>query len=250
VNTSELRAALQTRHPPEAWALAFEVADGTGATQRRWADAVAMSLWPSRGLKMHGFEIKASRSDWLRELKNPAKSEAICKYCDYWWLVAGSDDIVWSGELPDSWGLLVANKNGVLHTKKQAPARQPESLTPHFLAALLRAIAKPTVLAEKGELLKEHDKGYKIGRECGERLSKHYQKNAEELQQRITAFEAAAGFSITSWKHDAASVGLTVKDVLAGKYDRDRDDLAEMLELARGVVKRLEASPLLQEATA
>ena len=69
MNTSELQAALVKRHPPEAWALCFEVGDATGGGHTRWADAVAMSLWPSRGLHLHGFEIKASRSDWVKELK-------------------------------------------------------------------------------------------------------------------------------------------------------------------------------------
>ena len=33
----------------------------------RYADAIAMNLWPSRGLAVHGFEIKISRGDWQRE---------------------------------------------------------------------------------------------------------------------------------------------------------------------------------------
>jgi len=32
-----------------------------------------MDLWPSGGLEIHGHEVKVSRSDWLRELKEPEK---------------------------------------------------------------------------------------------------------------------------------------------------------------------------------
>ena len=45
-------------------------------------DAVIMSLWPSRGLELHGVEIKVSRADWKREAADPAKAEAIAAYCD------------------------------------------------------------------------------------------------------------------------------------------------------------------------
>src|SRR5438876_1169784 len=71
------------------------------------ADALAMSLWPSRGLELHGFEIKASRADWRTELRNPETADEIATRCDRWWIVAGSADIVTDGELPPTWGLLV-----------------------------------------------------------------------------------------------------------------------------------------------
>jgi len=51
-------------------------------------------LWPSRGLHLMGFEIKAGRGDWLRELKDPGKAEGIAAYCDQWWVVAPAEVIV------------------------------------------------------------------------------------------------------------------------------------------------------------
>jgi hypothetical protein len=80
---------LRERHPAPEWAIFFEVANGLGVSDRRYADAVAMSLFPSRGLDVHGFEVKTARGDWLRELKNPKKADVIASYCDFWWLVIG-----------------------------------------------------------------------------------------------------------------------------------------------------------------
>jgi hypothetical protein len=50
-----------------------QVGDATGADVGRHADVVVMGLWPSRGLKLMGFEIKAGRGDWLGELRTRAR---------------------------------------------------------------------------------------------------------------------------------------------------------------------------------
>ena len=49
-------AALRARHPSEAWAFLSHVRNGTGYARRtaRTADALAFSLWPSRGLGSTG----------------------------------------------------------------------------------------------------------------------------------------------------------------------------------------------------
>lgn len=59
---------------------------------------------------VHGFEVKVSRSDWLRELRTGGlKSEAWRSVCHYWWVVA-PPGVVREGELPDGWGLLVGSE--------------------------------------------------------------------------------------------------------------------------------------------
>ena len=85
---------LDKRYPAESHALFRQVADSTGYGQKRYADAVAFGLWPSRGLEIEGLEIKVSRQDWLNELKNHAKSADIQAYCHRWWIVAGDRSIV------------------------------------------------------------------------------------------------------------------------------------------------------------
>lgn len=60
---------------------------------------------------VHGFEIKISRSDWLRELKTGGEKSVFWRaYCNYFWLVVPDASIVKPGELPEGWGLLVGTK--------------------------------------------------------------------------------------------------------------------------------------------
>src|SRR5690606_13620651 len=107
--TAQLEALLRERHSGGHWAFVLQVPDGTGSNKGRTADALAMGLWPSKGLDLHGFEIKATRADWLREIDDPTKAEAFAKYCDYFWLVCapGVADLP---ELPASWGMLTPTK--------------------------------------------------------------------------------------------------------------------------------------------
>ncbi len=136
MRSADVRTALARKFRAPEFALFFEVGDATGGRARRWADAVAMGLWPSRGLALQGFEIKVSRSDWLNELRQPAKAEAIARYCRYWWIVT-PPDIVREGELPETWGHYEVRGNG-LKVVRTAPPLSPVPVSPEFLAALLR----------------------------------------------------------------------------------------------------------------
>lgn len=111
----ELLDALHTKLDAEAkgngghrWIVAEKVRNIAGYAVRRGelrtADALAIDTWESKGLEIHGFEVKCSRSDWLTELKQPEKSEPFRRFCDRWWLVTSSKDIVKPGELPAGWG--------------------------------------------------------------------------------------------------------------------------------------------------
>lgn len=136
MRAEDIRAALSKKFCSPEYALFFEVGDATGGRARRWADAVAMGLWPSRGLTLSGFEIKVARNDWVKEMKSPAKAEAIAQYCSQWWMVT-SPGIIREGELPELWGHFELHANG-LRVIKQAPMTEAAPITPHFLAALLR----------------------------------------------------------------------------------------------------------------
>ena len=81
IDAGKLHALVDAYFAGPAWAVLHEVPNATGAGKVRTADAIAISLWPSRGLEIHGLEIKVSRSDWRRELKQPEKSVPIQRYC-------------------------------------------------------------------------------------------------------------------------------------------------------------------------
>lgn len=115
---------------------------GDRTTSRlRTADALAVDLWPSSGHRVHGFEVKVSRSDWLTELKDPSKAEAFKPYCDHWWLVVPDASIV-RGDLPEGWGLLAVTEGGVLRVRKPAPKLDRRPMPFEMTAAWLRATAK------------------------------------------------------------------------------------------------------------
>ena len=55
------------------WAYAEHVRSGPGFVDgKRIADAIAFDCWESKGLEIHGHEVKVSRSDWLTEMRDPA----------------------------------------------------------------------------------------------------------------------------------------------------------------------------------
>ena len=142
MSTPLLREALRKRYPMPEWVLMEEVRDAAGFSAGRSADAIAMNTWPSRGLEIHGFEIKASRADWLRELKNPAKAEAIACYCDRWWIVA-NQEVVEVDELPIGWGLLEFKTSGALKEVRLAPKSDDvKPLNRSFVAAMMRRVGQ------------------------------------------------------------------------------------------------------------
>jgi hypothetical protein len=142
---TELTVALMNHYGIQAgngqrYAVAAQVRSHAGFDARRTADFVAMDLWPSSGLALHGHEVKVSRSDWLRELKDPAKAEEFTPYMNHWWVTVPDEQMVRDGELPDGWGLL-AMRGEKLAVIRKAPHREALPMPPTRLAALLRAVA-------------------------------------------------------------------------------------------------------------
>jgi hypothetical protein len=207
-------AALAKRYPPPSYALLEQVGNGTGFTGNRWADALAMGLWPSRGLHLNGFEIKVSRADWLRELKRPDKAEEIACYCDFWWVVAPVN-VVTLDELPIAWGLLELNGRRGLVAKKAAPERKGVTpLDTPMVAAILRRATEHMVPRSSvaGLISDAREEGIAIGKERAERESgdERVRRDLAELAKAVERFETASGVSIGSeWQ--AGNVGRRFK---------------------------------------
>lgn len=201
--THEVMSAMRKRYAQPQWALLEEVRDAAGHASRRSADAVAMSLWPSRGLEIHGFEVKVSRSDWSREMKSPEKAESVARFCDRWWLVAGSDLIVRDGELPPAWGLLVY-ADGALRTVREADKTEAQPVSRSFLAALLRRADETTkgwvhrddVVAQVEERVAAQVPD-QVAREV-EKATREYAAAAEKADV-VRQIEEALGEPIREW---------------------------------------------------
>lgn len=126
------------------WAVAEHVRSHAGFDARRTADLITMDLWPSKGLELHGHEVKVSRADWLTELRDPTKADEFRKYMHRWWLVVPDVAIV-RDDLPPEWGLMVVNGGTGARIVVQAPRLDPAPVPPTMLASLLRATAATAV---------------------------------------------------------------------------------------------------------
>lgn len=241
LNSSDLFKMIREKFPLPVWAVFGEVGNGTGSHVSRHADAVAVCLWPSRGLEIHGFEIKCYRGDWLKELATPQKADAVQKYCDRWWIVVKDEGIVKDEELPPTWGLLQA-KNGKLDFKKQAPKLSPEPLNVAFLAAILRRQAEAT---EK-ELTYASQQARKEGYEEGAALGPdQFRNKIENLKQTILQhektikdFEETSGLSINQW--DAGRIGEEVKKLMKLRYSDPFKSFEQLKTSALSVAKECE----------
>lgn len=139
-----LKALMRLRYEAQEWTLMFEV-EINGGPERgiRRVDAMAMNLWHSRGFELHGFELKTSRSDWLRELKQPSKADAAFRFCDRWFVLA-TDGVVKPDEVPEPWGWIEI-KGERMFTRKQAPKNAPEAWPRHLIAAMQRRTSRTEV---------------------------------------------------------------------------------------------------------
>lgn len=206
-----LIAALHRRFKAPEWATFREVTNATGAQAKRYADMVAMNLWPSRGMEIVGIECKDSRSDWARERDNPEKAEAVMQYCDRWYLAISKGDIIKPGELPPTWGLLVLNGE-TLREQTPAPKLPAKEPTRAFVGALLRrAYENPP---GKAELSAAHVKGWQEGLDEGKKLGgyeyQHKAENYDKLVKELQAFEQASGIVISRYT-DGKDLGMMIR---------------------------------------
>jgi hypothetical protein len=230
----ELFQALRPFYPAREYALLPQTANGTGAGAFRHCDALALSLWPSRGMHLSGFEIKSHRGDWLRELRNPEKAEQIAQHCNYWWIVAAGP-FVKADELPEPWGLMNWNeKKQVLVKTKPAPFR--EALRPDFpfVAAMLRKAQE--VCTPDSAIAQAWAEGRKQGQEEGESRSKFDLEHFDRLKKQVIAFEKASGIKLDEWR-DGKAIGGAVNQVLTGAVAHGRETL---LGIAKQLVQDLE----------
>ena len=243
-------AALRERFAPPAFAFFPHVRNQTGYSRTvRTADAIAMSLYPSRGLHITGVEIKSSRGDWLRELADPSKAEEIAQHTDFWVLAVGDRDIVQPGELPPNWGLLApAGKVLKMFTEPKLLGERDDRISRTFLAAILRramedspaeAAINAAVQAAVEETREREQEGAALRQRRDETNA---QRDARDLRQMIADFEKASGISIQrTWQ--AGEIGNAVR-ALTGcprtdHLARQIEENAAMLAAAAAEVRKL-----------
>lgn len=264
IREADMLALIEKKHSENpgngpAFAVIPHVRDAAGFDSKRTADAIVMALWPSRGLVLHGFEIKVSRSDWLRELKKPEKAEVFCRLVDFWWVAVSDKTIVKDGELPEGWGLMVADKRG-LTVKVQAKLLHSgraidKPISRSFLAALLRSAAR----RQSAGPLEVQEAVAAVRQELGEmhrRAAELEMERYNELERKVRAFQREAGIEIGGrWSHATPpeEMGRTVRLVLQGEADVERAEnrLRSLARQARELADELDAKlPPKEEKTA
>lgn len=202
LNTAHARDMLARRYAAPEWALMEEVAPSTGGGTR-YADAVAVNLWQSRGHAVHGFEIKVSRSDWLRELKQPEKAESVYVYCDHWWIVAPRG-VVKDGELPPTWGLLELRTN-CLSPVVNAPKLDALAPTRGFFASLMRRGHESLESVATRRYAKAVTDAHEAAQKRIEERIRASTRDHQRLREQIDEFKAATGIEFGNYRGPRAS---------------------------------------------
>jgi len=223
-----------------------EVRSHTGySNQDRSADALVVSCWPSRGVWFGGVEVKISRSDWQRELADPAKSHEIQRFCSYWWVVT-PPGIVKTGEMPETWGHIEVTSQ-TCAVLKEAPKLDAEPPAVTFVASILRQLSKTQADAlgraryeARCEVLEsgKNDDVETLKGELANALAQRdvAQKDQARLADAVQSFQVATGLSISGYRHDREKT-LRLLGAARALAGFDLRSMAAVLENAVAVLK-------------
>ncbi|MFD4596791.1 hypothetical protein ACFWPQ_02035 [Streptomyces sp. NPDC058464] len=230
----------------QAGAGAVFLTEVTAPGSNRRADAVYLGLWQSRGAgDIDVCELKTSRSDWRRELDNPAKAEAWWPYSSRFWVVAPSTDVVPAEEVPEGWGLMIPNPRGRRFKTVVKPAVREPKLTMNLLLTLLKNTETTRVNALRTQSMRLQQEHHNREQQLRRELSS---KNDPEIKHRLDALaqlEKDLGFQIgsSSWKQqvDPALAGRAIADYIrnADAQDKALDDIGYQATSLERMAQRL-----------
>lgn len=119
MTSAEVVAAIRThRHRNRAreaeWIFLTELRTGTGYGRdaRCYIDAWAMHCWPSREHLRISYEVKVSRTDFIREIRKPSKRIMAMRYSNEFYFAA-PEGLLKASEMPDDCGLVEIAPDGV-----------------------------------------------------------------------------------------------------------------------------------------
>lgn len=259
---SDIYALLNKRFADSReWICAREVGNATGWSAIRHIDFVAANCFESKGLGVHGFEVKISKSDLRRELEDAEKHTIFFDDIDTFSIVA--PDYVLDAEyvklIPPKWGIYkaVAKQTGIgedgnpTYGTELRTFRKPlelhddktRTMNRSFAMAMLRAMStQDTKCHPADELQKRYDEGYANGLEIGESRTGMYKTyweedawkrqvcsslglyRKEDFERKRDAFESIRAFAEeTHWFE------ITVKNVIKAANDM-KEAHAKMME--------------------
>lgn len=230
---------LQGRYPSPEYVLIQEVSDASGHARSRSLDFMAIGMWNSRGLAIHGIEEKSWRNDWLKELKNPAKQENHFKFCDYFWLLTTEGDVAKLEEIPPSWGWMHVMGSRI-KTMKEAPKLTPVICSRTFMCAMMRRAACKEKYVLRESIEEQLEEARKGAREVEKRSHEYSLSEYNKLLKSVKEFETAAGIKVEkSWQHDPVKTGAAVKLFLEGGVEKYQKELESLREKAEKIVSNI-----------
>lgn len=257
----DIYSLLYQRHKDTGeWLCAREVSDGTGWATRR-LDFVACNCYASKGLAIHAFEVKISKSDLRNELFDPSKHNIFFDNIDFFSIVA--PDYVLDAEyiklIPKQWGIIkaVAGKEDG-EPSKLVTYRKPLALhdernykvSRSFMFCLMRRLRDDPSTDKSAQELRnaEFQRGYEEGKRWSgksdyEKLYKGEREECNNLRRALQALGVGSSWFRATEKliDEAKDRALTIKKyekaytLLCGlKYDlktfqRLADELGEVM---------------------
>lgn len=207
-SAADLLAMLRGHHqltgPAEEWSgglLIHEVSASAAFGEGRRADALYTGFTSASGRCLIGYELKTSRRDWLRELRNAAhKADQWVDECHEWWIVVSDPSIVRIEELPPGWGLMSPPAPGThamtIHSRARRKALE-HSPSWHAVRAILSRLESLRAKAIQEQLRQIRQEEQQKARDY---VRAEYARNqgpdAGELQRRLDELERALGARI------------------------------------------------------
>jgi hypothetical protein len=230
-----LAGLVNQAYPSPEWVVFFEVSNATGFQAKRRADAVALGVWPSRGHALVGFEFKEHRGDWLNEKKNPEKADVIASHCDAWYVVAGRKNVVNVEELPEPWGLYVANDDRTRMTcvKPCVPfeGRDKTVIRRSFAASMLRKIGETMVPKVELDRLVNERLQEAVERSTSGYQLKQLEARVAQLEGILSTFKNETGIDLAQSWRGPKKIAKAVDALLSGWSHKEQlKRQAEQLE--------------------
>lgn len=236
-NTYQL---LRNKYPENECVLMCEVSDSTGFRNRS-ADYIVVNLWPSRGNSVIGFEEKTYRSDWLNEMKNPKKQEAIFKYCDFFYLITSAENVAKLEEIPANWGWMHCKGNRIL-LMKPAPKLNPEPLSRQFVCSMLRRAASKEGFIHTDSIEDRIKSKVAEAIAKAELESGNVAKDYNDLKEKVEVFEKTSGIPISDrrWiRNKPEKMGEAVVKIVDGALNTSKQ-VNSLISLKEGLSQTID----------
>lgn len=244
-----VRKILEVHYPPGEYVLMPEVSCGNG-----YMDWIAVGLWNSRGFPIIGHEQKSFRSDWLRELKKPAKQESHFRYLNQMYLLTDNENVAKLDEIPAPWGWKHI-KGDRVYTMKKAPQLKPEPIPKSFLTALLRRAASKENYVHVDDIKEQIQERAEQIKNSTLQTQKREAEAHRILKEKVEAFEKASGLSLSidSWDSELPNkLGQAVRVVMNNgvdghlgtleRFKRQVDNVQDGLERSINEIKEFRES--------